>query len=164
MTWALFDVSDPVVGDIMLSYQGDMPGDVMEQIMRTRPNAVAQDFLSWLYARPGKAWLMVGGLYNPNDLNTLKDQYLSFVDRLAEDVGKYDIMYSVLSIKEGSHEGGSVEVLRMSQLSYFPGQPSAVPQMRMAPDLSKEGSHTQPWKHLCFGLEVRTEAKTRLQM
>ena len=29
VTWALFDVSDPVVGDIMLSYQGDMPGDVM---------------------------------------------------------------------------------------------------------------------------------------
>lgn len=65
MTWALFDVSDPVVGDIMLAYQGDKPGDVMQQIMRTRPNAVVQDFLSWLYARPGKAWLMVGGLYNP---------------------------------------------------------------------------------------------------
>ncbi len=122
MTWALFDVSDPVVGDIMLTYQGDMPGDVMEQIMRTRPNAVAQDFLSWLYARPGKAWLMVGGLYNPNDLNTLKDQYLSFVDRLAEDVGKYDIMYSVLSIK----------------LSHLPGQPSALQKMRMACRLEEE--------------------------
>ena len=107
MTWALFDVSDPVVGDIMLSYQGDLPGDVMQQIMRTRPNAVAQDFLSWLYARPGKAWLMVGGLFNPNDLNTLKDQYLSFVDRLAEDVGKYDIMYSVLSIKEVAEDDES---------------------------------------------------------
>ena len=99
VTWALFDTSEDL-GDIMLAYQGDTAGDVMEQIMRNRPNAIAQDFLSWLYARPGKAWLMVGGLYNPNDLNTLKDQYLSFVDRLAEDVGKYDIMYSVLSIKE----------------------------------------------------------------
>ena len=107
MTWALFDVSDPVVGDIMLTYQGDKPGDVMQQIMRTRPDAVAQDFLSWLYARPGKACLMVSGLYNPNDLNTLKDQYLSFVDRLAEDVGKYDIMYSVLSIKEVTEDGES---------------------------------------------------------
>ena len=100
MKWELFDVYKHVVGDIMRTDQGDKPGDVMQQIMRARPNAVAQDFLSWLYARPGKAWLMVGGLYNPNDLNTLKDQYLSFVDRLAGDVGKYDILYTTLSIKK----------------------------------------------------------------
>ena len=43
---------------------------------------------------------MVGGIFNPADLNTMKDQYLSFVERLAEDIGHYDILYSVLSIKE----------------------------------------------------------------
>ena len=100
MTWALFDVSDTVAGDIMLAYQGDEPGDVMLQIMRTRPNAVAEDFLSWLYARPGKAWMVVDGFFNPARSDNLKEQYLSFVNRLAEDVGQYDIMYSVLSIKK----------------------------------------------------------------
>ena len=99
MTWALFDTAEDL-GDIMLAYEGETAGEVMEKIMRTRPNAVAQDFLSWLYARPGKAWLMVGGIFNPADLNTMKDQYLSFVERLAEDIGHYDIMYSVLSIKK----------------------------------------------------------------
>ena len=99
VTWALFDTAEDL-GDIMLAYEGETASEVMEKLMRTRPNAMAQDFLSWLYARHSKAWLMVGGFYNPNDLNTLKDQYLLFVDCLAEDVGKYDIMYSVLSIKE----------------------------------------------------------------
>ena len=44
MTWALFDTAEDL-GDIMLAYEGETAGEVMEKLMRTRPNAVAQDFL-----------------------------------------------------------------------------------------------------------------------
>lgn len=101
VTWALFDVSD-VLGDIMLAYEGEDPGEVMLKVMHTHPEAIADDFLDWLDARRGKARLVVSGFFNPADSDKVKEQYLAFVNRLAEDVGQYNIMHSTLSIKRVS--------------------------------------------------------------
>lgn len=99
MTWTLFDVSD-VLGDVMLAYEGEDAGSVMLQVMRTHPDAIADDFLDWLYARRGKARLVVSGFFNPADSDKIKEQYLAFVNRLAEDVGQYNVLYSTLTIKK----------------------------------------------------------------
>ena len=99
MTWALFDNSEEL-GPIMLAYEGEDAGMVMLELMRHRPTVVSDDFLHWLNARSRFAWKIISGFFDPTISDTLKEDYLEFITRLAEDVGAYDILHTTLTIKK----------------------------------------------------------------
>lgn len=99
VTWTLFDNSEEL-GPIMLAYEGEDAGMVMLELMRHRPTVVSDDFLHWLNDRPRFAWKIISGFFDPSINDTLKEAYLEFINRLAEDVGQYDILYTTLSIKK----------------------------------------------------------------
>ena len=99
VTWALFDNSEEL-GPIMLAYEGEDAGMVMLELMRHRPTAVSDDFLHWLNGRSRFAWKIISGFFDPIINDTLKEAYLEFINRLAEDVGAYDILYTTLTIKK----------------------------------------------------------------
>ena len=99
VTWALFDNSKEL-GPIMLPYEGEDAGMVMLELMRHRPTVVSDDFLHWLNGRSRFAWKIISGFFDPTINDTLKEAYLDFINRLAEDVGQYDILYTTLSIKK----------------------------------------------------------------
>ena len=99
MTWALFDNSEELE-PIMLTYEGEDAGMVMLELMRHTPTVVSDDFLHWLNGRSRFAWKIISGFFDPTINDTLKEAYLDFINRLAEDVGQYDILYTTLSIKK----------------------------------------------------------------
>ena len=99
MTWALFDNIEGL-GLVMLAYEGDDAGMVMLELMRHRPTVVSDDFLHWLNGRSRFAWKIISGFFDPTINDTLKEDYLEFINRLAEDVGAYDILYTTLTIKK----------------------------------------------------------------
>lgn len=99
VTWALFDNIEGL-GPVMLAYEGEDAGMVMLELMRHRPTAVSDDFLHWLNARSRFAWKIISGFFDPTINDTLKEDYLEFINRLAEDVGAYDILYTTLTIKK----------------------------------------------------------------
>lgn len=99
MTWALFDNSGEL-GPIMLAYEGEDAGMVMLDLMSHRPTVVSDDFLKWLNDRSRFAWKIISGFFDPTINDTLKEAYLEFINRLAENVGEYVILNSTLSIKK----------------------------------------------------------------
>ena len=99
VTWALFDNIEGL-GLVMLAYEGEDAGMVMLELMRHRPTAVSDDFLHWLNGRSRFAWKIISGFFDPTINDTLKEAYLEFINRLAEDVGQYDILHTTLSIKK----------------------------------------------------------------
>ena len=99
MTWALFDNSEEL-GPIMLTYEGEDAGMVMLELMRHRPTVVSDDFLKWLDDRSRFGWKIISGFFEPTINDTLKEDYLEYINRLAEDVGAYDILYTTLTIKK----------------------------------------------------------------
>ena len=99
MTWALFDNIEGL-GSVMLAYEGEDAGMVMLELMRHRPTAVSDDFMHWLNARSRFAWKIISGFFDPTINDTLKEAYLEFINRLAENVGEYVILNSTLSIKK----------------------------------------------------------------
>ena len=99
MTWALFDNTEGL-GSVMLAYEGEDAGMVMLELMRHRPTVVSDDFMKWLNDRSRFAWKIISGFFDPTINDTLKEAYLEFINRLAEDVGEYVILNSTLSIKK----------------------------------------------------------------
>ena len=101
MTWALFDNIEGL-GAVMLAYEGEDAGMVMLELMRHRPTAVSDDFLKWLNDRSRFAWKIISGFFDPTINDTLKEAYLEYINRLAENVGAYDILNTTLSIQKVS--------------------------------------------------------------
>ena len=100
MTWALFDNSEEL-GPIMLAYEGEDAGSVMLQIIRRNPEAVKDDFYEYVKSRPFRVpKLILSGFSNPASIDELKESYLEFINRLAENVGEYVILNSTLSIRK----------------------------------------------------------------
>ena len=99
MTWALFDNIEGL-GSVMLAYEGEDAGMVMLELMRHRPTVVSDDFLKWLNDRSRFGWKIISGFFDPTINDTLKEAYLAFINRLAENVGEYVILNSTLSIKK----------------------------------------------------------------
>ena len=99
MTWALFDNIEGL-GSVMLAYEGEDAGMVMLELMRHRPTVVSDDFMKWLNDRSRFAWKIISGFFDPTINDTLKEAYLEFINRLAENVGEYVILNSTLSIKK----------------------------------------------------------------
>lgn len=99
MTWALFDNIEGL-GSVMLAYEGEDAGMVMLELMSHRPTAVSDDFLKWLNDRSRFAWKIISGFFDPTINDTLKEAYLEYINRLAENVGAYDILNTTLSIQK----------------------------------------------------------------
>lgn len=107
MTWALFDVSDPVVGDIMLTYQGDKPGDVMLHLMRSHPSAMSRDFIDWVVMRQSRMESLVAALIDPSVADRLKEDYFDFVATYAYGIGAYPLKDTDIEIREVTEDAES---------------------------------------------------------
>ena len=75
-------------------------GMVMLELMRHRPTVVSDDFLKWLNDRSRFGWKIISGFFDPTINDTLKEAYLEYINRLAENVGAYDILNTTLSIEK----------------------------------------------------------------
>lgn len=80
-------------------FDGEDTGMVMLHIMQSRPDLIVDDYLDWLSMRRGRSLLAVTGLFDPSDSDRLKEDYLAFVDHVAEHVGYYRIRGSTLEIR-----------------------------------------------------------------
>ena len=97
--WALYGRggSDDIAR--VIGYEAEDAGMVMLRIMQSRPELIIDDYLDWLSMRRGRSLLAVTGLFNPTDSDRLKEDYLAFVDHVAEHVGYYRIPGSTLDIR-----------------------------------------------------------------
>ena len=98
MTWAIFEISEEL-GEVKLGYEGDDAGDAMLELMRSFPQYAGYDFLDWLKGRPVRSWRIISGFFNPSDLDSLKEGYLSFIHNYTEEIGEYRIEGSDLVIR-----------------------------------------------------------------
>lgn len=98
IVWALYDRggSDDVAR--VVGYEAEDAGMVMLRFMKDCPVLIAKDYIDWLSCRHKTSLLAVTALFNPSDLDRLKEDYLDFVGRIAEDVGWYNILDTSLTI------------------------------------------------------------------
>lgn len=101
MSWSVYNKIGPGVFVEVRGFEGEDAGMVMLCIMQSKPDLIIDDYLDWLSMRRGRSLLAVTALFNPSDLDRLKEDYLDFVDRIAEDVGWYNILDTSLTIGRG---------------------------------------------------------------
>ena len=94
MTWAAITEDT-----VMAGTEGEDAGEVMLRLMRSFPQYAGYDFLDWLKGRPVRAWRIISGFFNPSDLDSLKESYLSFIHNYAEEIGEYRIEGTDLVIR-----------------------------------------------------------------
>lgn len=94
--WTAFDGEDPMIG----YGSEDDPGKVMLRLMETVPDRIGEDFAEWMAMRSERPGNAVRALFDPAAAGRLKEEYLAYAATYAENVGRYSVMYSDITIRQ----------------------------------------------------------------
>ena len=95
MTWVAI-TEDTVMTDT----EGEDAGEVILHLMRSRPSAVARDFMDWVLSRRTRMESAVEALMDPNVADRLKEDYLNYVAYYTADIGFYMLPDTGIEIRE----------------------------------------------------------------
>ena len=98
--WMAFDGDEPISGS-----DSDDPGMCMLYLMNFKREEIGWDYVRWLDMRSERAENAIRALYDPAVASKLKEEYLEFVSRYAENVGYFKVLYSNITIKQVDMEG-----------------------------------------------------------
>ena len=95
MTWVAI-TEDTILEDTT----GAEPGEVMLNLMRSQPSAVARDYIDWLLMRQSRMESAVAALIDPSVADRLKEDYFDFVAKCAYTIGDYPVKDTDIEIRE----------------------------------------------------------------